>query len=655
MRGSIDFETFEWTNPLCAAITFGPKGERKTVFLHDETHEQGQALALETLQVMARATERYGVESWWAHNGGKYDWLFLVEAAIEAEWKITGHTTGDGRAISLTFQEFADSPKVVCHDSFALIQAKLSKIVEDFHIDAGKLFEGADYKDDMRRVPLERLKAGCIRDSEIVLDALDIVEGFAETAGGTLRATFSSTALSIVKATLSEDGIELPSHEGDQKINHICKQSYFGGRVEVFHHWPEAFLTEWDVNSSYPWSMCQPLPWELLGLCQSHQQVLNVLRGYNSRGPLEGCIRAKVTVPKEWMHIPPLPFRPSEKDGMFFPVGEWTGWFAAPELRYAITQGVKVEALDAVAYTQAQPFGPFVREAYAEKCRAEGARKAFFKLLLNGCYGKFCESDEKSVLKVFRTEEEAIEAATPPPGQEWKRGGVPLSPTNLRIMDMPFRRMPKQTHFALASYITAYSRILLHKALVRSSRLAYCDTDSVHAGTESALRMEPFAGSELGQLKVEAGKLRACYFAPKTYALEVEEDKGPKLHLASKGVPIPKERIAEFKRLVMGEEISLGRMATVRAQLAGEDARVQRLEFGRRWLGHSIKRFPYADGRTRPWTVEELVDGAHIDTRSPLYKHIDRWLESAIQRTHDEQPIPKVYPALDCHPHCQAA
>lgn len=626
-RGAVDFETWEWTNPLFAAMTFDDgDGVRRTLWDHDATHVNGKALALRNLHRMAAVTRECGVDQWWGHNAGKFDWLFFVNAARENLWRVQGFTTGDGRAVSLTFKEPGTGTKVQCYDSFAVIQAKLSTIAKDFGLKA-KSFKEHDYEKDMRLLPLEELKAGCIRDTEIVLEALDKVETFAESFGGKLKATAAAMSLSILKANLKEAGIKLPDFTGLQMFNARAKWAYYGGRVEVFHHWPHWLLSEWDISSSYPASMCQRLPWHFIGSNQNLSSAIAVLAGHDGRGHrLEGVLKARVKVSKRW-EIPPLPWKEDEESAMFFPTGEWEAWFPAPLLRYAKKLGVEVEPLEALAYTsEPSPFADLVEQLYQDKQKSTGARRAFDKIVLNSGYGKFGEKPEKTQLYVCDTMEES-HALRNPVGPTWKPKALPLS-EDLRVLEKPFRRWPKQTHYALASYITAYSQIRIHKVLMQAKGLAMTDTDSAHASSDSDL--SAFVGSGLGQLELKRKNERGWFFAPKTNARWDQDDDS--VHFASKGVPLDPKRVREFIELVKGNAVPMGRIQTLRTQLQLPDAEVKRIESARRWLGASNKRKPFPDGRTRPWSIEELVGGEHLDAQSPLFRHIEDDLQDAICR-----------------------
>lgn len=616
MRATFDFESWDWVNPLCCGLYWHDKdaepeetftGGRRFTFLHDDAQhsddrerinsvELGGTLVERVIKNMADQTLKYGIKEWWAHNMGKFDGLLILEAALMNSYKMVG-VPAAGRLIRLDIYVPMASREVRVRllDSYAVVQASLKDALTSFKVKTAKSFTEEDYKHDMRRMPIEKLRAGCFDDCKGLYELLDIVERQVTGFGGTLKSTFSSCAMSVVKSKLAERAMEIPSHEGNQWANELGRKAYYGGRVEVFHHAPpwvsgsEYPLVTYDVNSSYPASMRESLPWQLYG--KAHEPGDDLL----DSGEWEGIAFARVNVP-HGMKIPPLPYRPAE-GGIFFPTGEWSAWFPFNELRYARELGCEVKLLEAIVYTKAAPFKDFIDEVYEYKRKSTGAARMFAKLMLNGCYGKFGMKPERDILRIFPTEEEGL-------GYAMATGAQKLH--SWRVLCCQTFRWAPTTHYALASYITAGARIRLHRALLQSKHPAYCDTDSVHCAAYSGQTSDL-----LGDLKQEGTYYQAAYYAPKLYALTNDE----KTYYVSKGFPVNAEA---FGRIVKGQEVKTGRMQLARSQLrkGGQALYVEQLK---RWNGRSMKRFAFHGGATRPWEVEELVEGKQLKMRSPLY------------------------------------
>lgn len=615
MRGAFDFETYEWTNPFFCGFAWGPPGERQTYEICDPARvRDGRKYDPDKVAEMALLfmwhTEE--VTEWWAHNMGKFDGLFLVAAAQRLRWSVEGTVAGSSRIIQLKLRPPGQKRAVIVRDSFAVAPARLKDNAKDFELpSAKKIFTEDDYTKDPRTWPLEHLREGCIRDCILVLELLERLETLVSDWGGELKSTFSSSALSIVKAKLQERGEEIPSHkklgvllpsgkfEPFTWMNATAREGYYGGRVEVFHHLPQGTLTEWDVCSSYPWSMSQRLPWVPLG--QANQRALDLLMS----GELEGMVEARVTIPRD-TQFPCLPFKPKTK-GVFFPVGSWKAWFPAVELRYAMTQGVHVEPLNGLLYRAASPFLEFVEEVYSLKQTAKGAVRSFAKLVLNGGYGKFGQKPERANLLIFGDEGEALDYAAERPGRVSK-----LSPDWMAVA-VHQTMWAHHAHFAVASYITALSRIKLHRAIMQSKGLAYGDTDSIHAKELRPSEHVQF-GTGLGEWKEELRGYKATFYAPKIYRLT--ESTG-KEHFAAKGFPVNAE---SFAKLIAGTEVHVERTRLIKSQLKANDKTTRRTNEEKVWRGLSGKRAPLPDGSTRPWDVKELRVEKHKQAVSPAFK-----------------------------------
>lgn len=629
--GTYDFETYQWTKPIC----FGMYYERlipgfpdnpipvKDFFIdrHSNLH-----VAVYGLKMLEEASFADEIKTWWAHNGGKYDILFFIDALKHpsfAGWKCDGSVAA-GRVISLRINSGRCSFEL--KDSFAVIQSSLDKALESFEIPVKKVFTKADYE-AIEHCPIcetserlmqgkkltqfvtrhtcmlshsdEKLEVGCLADCEGLYGLLQKAQSMFEEWGGALKSTFSSSALSVVKASI---GKPLPSHEGNQWANDVCRNAYHGGRVEVYKHKPKGLLREYDINSSYPASMSKPLPWELLGYGKPDLYAPGQM----------SVIYATVNVPKQY--IPPLPYVPAS-GGLFFPYGIWSAWFTSVELQYAIEKcGVDATFHEAINYSTETHFEPFIDKVFKVKAESKGAKREFTKLVLNGCYGKFGQKPENSKLKVFASRADAIaweyENASKNPEQ--------ISPDGTALSHDVFR-WPKQTHYAMASTITAYSRILLHSYLTGRFNLSYCDTDSIHCTKDPML--DSFCNDKLGNLKVELDEYQGRFYAPKLYRLNPESGK---VVYASKGFPVSAEA---FERIVRGEHVGnpKGRMQLIKTMLK-RGANVTHLDedqTAKVWSGRSNKRFAIPgnpEGDTQPWNVRELQEGKHIDQQSPISK-----------------------------------
>jgi hypothetical protein len=617
MRGFFDFETYEWTNALCCGLVWD--GGKSEDFIHDTTHKNPDAVVDSALRAM------YETEcpEWWAHNMGKFDGLFLSSAAMRLGWRQSAILAGGNRVIGLELTPPKSKRKITICDTFALAPAALAKLAEDFDLPSRKLFTKDDYSIDTRKWDVSRLRAGCLVDCRLGLELLDKLETLVEDWGGKLKKTFSSTALGIVRANLEQQGKKLPNHFDSPDINPIARLGYYGARVEVIHHKPDHWLTEYDVNSSYPAAMAEPVPWKFVGIVHG--------KGAEQRFHNEEMmmVQAQVSVPPQ--DLPPLPYKPKPDAGIFFPSGEWEAWFPAPELAYAIEKcGVKAKIVKGLVYEKEQPFEEFISSVYKLKSETIGAKRTFTKFLLNGCYGKFGEKPEHTSLECFGTDAEGFDF------QQENHGRCTPLGEGCRMLAVSSERWAMHAHFAIAAYITGRARIALHRFLLASDSPAYCDSDSIHCKESKSAEINRFVSNELGALKVEIQKYKGEFYAPKIYRLTEENGKQ---HLACKGFPVNGEAfgkvidsaavkhdalkrystLSKFKIDTKGKiGVETHRMRLLKSQLRAGGTSVARINQVKTWAGLSMKRKPFSDGSTEAWTVSELQSEKHKDAICPL-------------------------------------
>lgn len=605
MRGSYDFETSRWTRPIFVGLLWGEPSSRDWACHYSLTDKSSVVrFALDTMRLLSKFED---VNEWWAHNGGNFDALIILEEADRLGWKVDASPAQGGRIVRMELRP-GKHEKFTLLDSFAVVPSSLKNACRDFDLKSQKLFNADDYKGDMADLPRKKLEAGCRADCEAVAELLEVVDTHLTEWGGKLKSTFSSSALTCARHAAVESVGEWPITPNG--VNEFCRAGYFGGRVEVFHHTPSGELCEYDVTSSYPWSMSQPLPWTFVEYLQEPSSL-----------DWEGICEAEVSQPEGF--LPVLPVK-DKQGGLYFPTGTWRGTYPTVELRYARECGVHVKPLYGLRFDVKKPFAQFITDAFHLKETAKGATRQFAKLVLNGSYGKAAEKPEKEKLYVFADEESAAQNLVE--ATEKGQKVTVLSKRTLRFQLQEVFHWPKHTNFAMASYITARSRILLHQHLLRAGKgLAYCDTDSIHAPKTRALDAQ--VNSKLGGLKVEVKRLTAEYFAPKLYRLK-NLDTGETM-LASKGFPVDSK---SFEKMIRGEKVFRDSMVKVKGQLRRHDNRFTRLEGEsatfRSWGGRSAKRCPLLGGGTRPWTIEEIRDGKHIEARSPLAKFSARGKKS---------------------------
>lgn len=572
-HAAVDFETSRWTTPVTVAYK-----DESAEIVYDEPKNTEKLLHQLFKVLHARKPEKV-----WAHNGGKFDWLIVLEYAKSLLLPMKASVKA-GRIVFAEI-DFGDY-RCKLYDSYAVAQASLKKCAKAFELESAKHLQDEDYKIDALKWGKQKRCDGALADVRCTYELIQKLQQQFEEWGGELKATFSSSALSVLKKYVG--GLPRIS----EKANTFARESYFGGRVEVFRHKPEFMLAEWDINSSYPNAMTQALPWKV-----------------SKKPTWLGIVQATVTVnPK--CELPVLPFRPESK-GVYFPVGTWQGVFTLHELEYAAKVGAlsKHTIGEAVYYeTAPQKVSEYIETLYESKRTAKGAFREFCKLSLNGSYGKFGQAPEVESLIHFATDDDADEAiAKYPPGALQR-----IHPFE-NWHSLKETKWAAHTNYALASYVTSYARTHLHKLMLGAEKLCYVDTDSIHASANSTYS----TGAELGQLKLEKeGIKRAHYYAPKIYEFHTDTES----HYACKGFPVDGDT---FAKTVAGESITTERMQLFKSQLkrASKFQRhgVELPPVNKSWKMISPKRkiVPGSEGYTLPWSVDELALDVHLKQKTP--------------------------------------
>jgi len=341
---------------------------------------------------------------------------------------------------------------------------------------------------------------------------MKILEHFAEVLQGfeiSLKVTIAANAKAVWKSIYVRDKPVWINEVKDEKF----RQSYFGGRTEVFvrRHNKEK-LYYYDVNSMYPSVMYEndlPDPDKL----KYRKDIYKALKDE------EGCAKITVKVPDDLLY-PVLPY----KDGkLLFPAGEFTGVYNFPEIRLALDKGYEITKehwiLSSPPYKS--PFKDYID--YFMALKVEGKEKdlpaltSTAKRFMNSLYGKF---GQRVDIEDRYTHEKPAE-------------GVPymcVGDNTFRLKTVDKERS-EETVVAWASYITSLARVLLYNFFPESG-LVYCDTDSMVV--DKAIDESLVHPTKLGMMSLEDTIVESYYASPKRYAyINVEGETVRKI----KGIP----------------------------------------------------------------------------------------------------------------------
>jgi hypothetical protein len=385
----------------------------------------------------------------YAHNGGKFDYLFLIA-------KIRGKAMFKGRGLM--------SFRIGNHDlrdSFHIIPEKLASYHKDH-------FDYSWMKRSNRDLYRQKIIDYCISDCKYLLE---IVKDFVKAHG---------FKLSIGQAAMAEFRKHYTVERLNDQSDTFLRKFFFGGRVECLAgagHFEGPFKM-YDVNSMYPYAMA------------------------NYEHPIGNSYESRIGMPRpetcfvEIDCISNGAFVRRMLDGSTGADRTRQTFFTTiHELRIALKYDLirDVHVARCIDFDKRGSFPNFVNPLYEKRERMKHALKTFdkddsslehmalkrdslfTKLLLNNAYGKFAQNPRK-FQECFITD-----AGHDPDAAECD----PENPWFCHVMAGEFwlwtRPSPRQTfnNVATAASITGAARAVLLEAICCAVEPIYCDTDSL--------------------------------------------------------------------------------------------------------------------------------------------------------------------------------
>lgn len=353
-----------------------------------------------------------------------------------------------------------------------------------------------------------------IRDAEISKRFMEFLfDGFTKL-GASPKMTIASTSMSLFRNKYLNDTYYVHSEE-DLLFQF---EGYYGGRTECFSRGKVNEYNYYDFNSLYPSVMHDndfPDPNSLRKTSKDTDEYIMMYEGISD-----------ITINIPMMDYPPLPFRTKEK--LIFPTGTFRGKYTHTEIRYAISLGATLMKTHRTFYfkKKCSPFNNYVDDLYNKRREYKEQKsdmQLVVKLCLNSLYGKFGEKfrGKDNLVSTDITYEELMKYET------FERIG-----DFFRVKE---DKKPALHCFPIwASYITAYARIKLHKAM-QICKPIYVDTDSL----VTVKKMNE--GIKLGELELEYQIKEGYFIKPKMYAFIDIHDK-PKVKLKGIGGGVTYEK-----------------------------------------------------------------------------------------------------------------
>lgn len=449
-----------------------------------------------------------------AHFGGKFDFLFLIRAIIkDKNWFIDEIIPRGSSMLSMRLIHKTLHKEFYFYDSSALLSFSLKDLTNNFDVETKK----GEYDHSLNR-PYNKELSEYLRSDCIGL--YQVLKKFSEwplIKKSGMATTIASQALRVFR-TYQEKILFMPS----EYHNDFSRQSYYGGRVEIFKPLCEKTIYEYDVNSLYPFIMLSHIYPVSCGI---------ISRTYKS--DRLGIYECEVVSPKN-LYVPCLGIL--SKNKYIFPLGSFRGVFTSAEIEYARSLGYKIKVLKGIYFKDSKNiFKEYVTDIYDIRLKSKPGSidNIIAKLLLNSLYGRFGMNPEKENITF-----DLKKGVTP--YIEIKQGNRQQEIYKEATM------LDSYINVAIASFVTSYARIHMHKLYMKCEKnLYYTDTDSIF----TTQKME--TSNELGALKLSGAYDSACFLLPKTYYLKSKS----KSKIAMKGFDSKKIKsftIDDFKNMLEG-------------------------------------------------------------------------------------------------------
>lgn len=433
----------------------------------------------------------------YAHNGGGFDWLSLLEYGVD------NGTFDDMQAIMSGGNPIGINIKlgktlIRLRDSYRLLPATLKGLSVSFNVPTPKedisQSDLLNMRNFMEREPdkfWSYLKSDVIALQQVIQRFWESIYDRKGSIGD-LPMTLPSLAFKLWRMTLQEP-VQTPT---EQKLLDLERNAYTGGRTECYGA-AVADVSIYDANSLYPSVMIsQDFPTSYTGAWT-----------YQYRGN-PGIY--EITYEQTNRITKPV-LRDSESNAFTY-VGK--GTYTQPEIELLLEIGGNISCTYGYEYDQmGKLFESFIGEWYSERLeaqkRGDESMRFVAKILMNSSYGKFGQQEIGE--KVVLWDNQQIETAI--------ANGDKIAPLGIFTV-IEDERSSNQIFVGVAAYITAYARIALYRQIhaveMQGGHVYAVDTDSVHISNATVP-----TGDNLGEWKWEFSG-EGAYLGKKMYSLQGE-------------------------------------------------------------------------------------------------------------------------------------
>lgn len=506
-RYSLDIETMNYLGNNKFKMGLGYT-EKLLIGLYDgETYKQFDSFK----EVLKFLYSQNDVSIVFAHNGGKYDFLYLMDTCVKGKCHVSDVISlGSSIIFTINYKK----KKIIFRDSFKLLPSGLEALAKSYLPTLRKMEMNYD-KSYFQEEIEEYLRVDCLSLFEVLktfesdINAI-LYEKFGDRADLINIEDYVSIA-SLAFYILNRYYLKgITKNYFSIEEEEFIRKGYFGGRVEIYKFTNlEGNLNYFDVNSLYPSVMNffeYPIGQKVWVL--GHESIMNYLR----LGKL-GMIEAEIEQAEQLITI--LPYKKPDKKGTIFPTGKWKGIYTSVELLEAMNNGAKITFIKGIFLEKKKRiFKEFVDDFYSLKQNSTGSKREIAKLLLNSCYGK---TGQRRTKQKIIMEKDIID-------KDLDLGDYEALGESGFYYREEVSYRNRKVNPIYACFVTAYARIYLFRLMKKAGfdKCYYCDTDSLVM--EGEYDKEFVHDSNLGMFKKEYESVLKAYFvSPKLYALRIKE------------------------------------------------------------------------------------------------------------------------------------
>ena len=457
------------------------------------------------------------ITTYYAHNGGAFDDLFLLDEVISSptckitKYLIIGSGLGLLEIAQLIPEErttvrqrrtkkywikgklYRAKKKIQFRDTYKILPDKLANLTKKFNKDTTKQDFDVSLITKITPEVIEYCRRDCVSLYELINQYIE--SDVVQKSG--LGLTTASQALKYFKSMLHS-----PIPALTRNMDSIIRKSYFGGRTEVFKRQFESeseTLKYVDINSLYPYCM------KFNDMPSTPKE--EVTKFYEDE---MGFYDVTMYVPD--MYIPPLPYY-TKVNGTYkliFPTGVFRSWYTSVEIMNAINHGCKISKVHSgiLFHSVGRIFERYVDHFY--NIRLNTPKSSFenylAKLMMNSLYGRFGMDLNKEEITIDDGYDECGEIIGHVVDKNGKYHEFVKRDKYLR---------QSFNNVAIASFVTSHARVTTTNALIKQGENCfYTDTDSMF--TKNHIEY----GDSLGEWKLEDEVRRAYFLLPKTYYMD---------------------------------------------------------------------------------------------------------------------------------------